>query len=367
MFLRVSDDVYNNLIQDMSGSVKPSAIMMVLVTACGLMVTQRIQTSMSYFVLGYCVAIYAFRIFVILAHRNFIRKFGSDVHVRRWETAHAVANIGVALSIALLNLSTFLADDVEARMATLFITSVFSGGIVGRMSSRPVIAYSMLFTIVVPATIVCLLNSDPFYYYIALANAVALLAALETVRFNYRSAVARIELLHDTEVLARYDPLTGLLNRLGLREAFRAASRTSPALAMHCLDLDGFKPVNDRWGHAAGDEVLKEIARRLQSPELGAYGVARVGGDEFALLQVLDGSEGAAARFAEQARSLIALPIRLPESEVTIGASLGHCEALTGAAMLEDMLKAADMKSYEEKRRKAPAAEAQSEPVRRYR
>ena len=87
---------------------------------------------------------------------------------------------------------------------------------------------------------------------------------------------------------ARVDSLTALLNRRGfeerLREALARAARSTQTLALFYLDLDGFKQINDRYGHAAGDRVLVEVARRLQAALRVTDTVSRLGGDEFTVI-----------------------------------------------------------------------------------
>jgi diguanylate cyclase (GGDEF)-like protein/PAS domain S-box-containing protein len=97
-----------------------------------------------------------------------------------------------------------------------------------------------------------------------------------------------IQQRHKLERIANHDALTGLPNRLLLADrmelAIAHAERTHGFLAVCYLDLDGFKPVNDRLGHAAGDQLLREIAQRLLKIMRGNDTVARLGGDEFVIL-----------------------------------------------------------------------------------
>lgn len=125
-----------------------------------------------------------------------------------------------------------------------------------------------------------------------------------------------------------HDPLTGLANRRFVSERadelFSRARRDGSVPAALFIDLDGFKAVNDTHGHAAGDEVLQEVARRLRQEVRGADVVGRLGGDEFVVL--LDGAgsvdppESVAARLLERVRD----PITLPGGDVvTVSASIG--------------------------------------------
>ena len=94
-------------------------------------------------------------------------------------------------------------------------------------------------------------------------------------------------------IMAEYDALTGLVNRRGLDRVLREAGESGEALGLLLLDLDGFKLINDRHGHQAGDDLLKQVATRLKGVVRPGDSVARLGGDEFAL--VVRGVEDAVA------------------------------------------------------------------------
>jgi diguanylate cyclase (GGDEF)-like protein len=131
------------------------------------------------------------------------------------------------------------------------------------------------------------------------------------------------------------DALTGWNNRryltVRLGEELARARRDGSGLVCLMLDIDHFKRVNDRWGHAAGDAVLKELAQRVESQVRASDVAARYGGEEFVIL-LPDTNIDAAARLAERVRTAIAeSPIQLPNGEtVTITASIGIAEARPG-------------------------------------
>ncbi|SCL38802.1 diguanylate cyclase (GGDEF) domain-containing protein [Micromonospora rhizosphaerae] len=124
----------------------------------------------------------------------------------------------------------------------------------------------------------------------ALLTGLLLVAGLALFAWDqYRLYVARYKLAALQRATLR-DPLTGLANRAGLADAWTQLAPLRPWVVV--VDLDGFKPVNDTHGHAAGDIVLTAVAQRLRR----AHGVAsRLGGDEFAAL-LLDPNPAAAAR-----------------------------------------------------------------------
>lgn len=144
------------------------------------------------------------------------------------------------------------------------------------------------------------------------------------------------------------DPLTGLANRRAIDRAAQALA--GRPMAVISFDLDDFKPVNDRHGHAAGDQVLRIVAARLQQQSRHGDIVARTGGDEFLVLLpgLADATvlEGIAARV----RSTVAETIDFNGVALKVGASVGFaCSA--GGLRFEELAAKADAMSYEEKGR----------------
>ena len=149
--------------------------------------------------------------------------------------------------------------------------------------------------------------------------------------------------------LAHHDELTGLPNRRLLddriAQAFAAARRTQDSVAVMLLDLDRFKPINDTYGHEAGDRVLKVVATRLADCVRKADTVARVGGDEFVvMLPMRDGQH--ASRVAEGILAALAEPIRLGTSEFQVGVSIGISVFPDDATDKEELLRCADRAMY---------------------
>ncbi len=161
------------------------------------------------------------------------------------------------------------------------------------------------------------------------------------------------ETLHQAE----HDVLTGLKNRRGaelfVEDALRKARLESGAVALMLIDLDGFKAINDQYGHAAGDEVLVAVALRLRkSIRQGSDTVARLGGDEF-LVVIGDAAAGRdqLSNIAEGLLTRIASPITLPEGrEVSVGGSLGIACFPQDGSNYSSLLKAADGAMYQVKR-----------------
>jgi diguanylate cyclase (GGDEF)-like protein/PAS domain S-box-containing protein len=152
------------------------------------------------------------------------------------------------------------------------------------------------------------------------------------------------------EQLVRGDPLTGLDNRSAFFERLDerrsdAAAGAAAGLAVGFLDLDGFKAVNDEFGHAVGDELLRLVGQRLRTALRPADTAARVGGDEFALLLTVDSVGSGLAQLAERLLTKIRQPYRLQRQVLRISGSLGltvvPADADVGAQQLLDRADAA--------------------------
>lgn len=198
----------------------------------------------------------------------------------------------------------------------------------------------------------------------------------ELSRFNLRLEEAR----EVAESQAFSDPLTGLYNRRGLelslnmalRSVINASPQATPGatgalagFAVAHLDLDHFKEVNDRFGHAAGDQVLCRVAEVLRSETRSNDTVARVGGDEFVL--ILPGMTSATAlkRLAERIISEIERPVLLEQCESRISASIGiTMSSLYEAPNAQDMLADADAALYRSKNAGRARATLQADDAR---
>jgi diguanylate cyclase (GGDEF)-like protein/PAS domain S-box-containing protein len=155
--------------------------------------------------------------------------------------------------------------------------------------------------------------------------------------------------------MAHHDALTGLPNRVMFHERLADAlarvrrAGAGPGLAVHCLDLDHFKSVNDTLGHPVGDLLLKAVAERLGAWVGEEALVARLGGDEFAVIQPLATGPDAAGELASRLIAVVAAPYEVQGHEVVIGASIGIAIAPDDGETAEELLRNADMALYRAK------------------
>jgi diguanylate cyclase (GGDEF)-like protein len=156
----------------------------------------------------------------------------------------------------------------------------------------------------------------------------------------------------DLEARVDVDPLTDVLNRRGfereLKRSLAYVKRYGTSAALVYIDLDGFKPVNDRHGHGAGDAVLKAIAAALVRNVRASDVVARLGGDEFAVLLWNVNGANAAAKAGTLEAAVYGTPVRWNASTLVVGASAGV--ALLGALdSPADIIARADAAMYARK------------------
>jgi diguanylate cyclase (GGDEF)-like protein len=177
--------------------------------------------------------------------------------------------------------------------------------------------------------------------------------ALDALAVISSEAFARLQLTDEMVHYARHDPLTDLPNRGILldrvAQALHRARRNEVGVALLFIDLDAFKPVNDRFGHAAGDEVLIEVARRLLVDTRDSDTVARLGGDEFAVL--LEGvSADEVVEISDRILASLAAGAEVAGHTVPLGASIGIAYG-DGRESGEALLREADLAMYEAKGR----------------
>jgi diguanylate cyclase (GGDEF)-like protein len=175
----------------------------------------------------------------------------------------------------------------------------------------------------------------------------------------YRKTVRLIRIgMHAEQTirqLSLHDALTGLANRRFLHEnekhLIAAAKRSGKQMAVLAVDLDNFKPVNDRYGHAAGDAVLVTSAERMKQLLRESDVIARFGGDEFVIVLGQVDDAAAAREVASRVVDSLRQPIPLAGGDAAcIGASVGIAMCCAGSDTLNDLLRQADAALYNAKR-----------------
>jgi diguanylate cyclase (GGDEF)-like protein len=189
---------------------------------------------------------------------------------------------------------------------------------------------------------------------IALTSAVAVILVMS---FLYKSIVDLVEELEAREANAQHqalhDQLTGLANRALLEDRLSQAltryRRSGEQVALLMLDLDRFKQVNDTLGHNAGDKLVQEVGDRLRSLLRETDTVARIGGDEFAIVQVSPKGEADVRRLCERIIAVIRKPFIIGDREARVGVSIGAVFATKDVSEASELLRKADITMYRAK------------------
>jgi diguanylate cyclase (GGDEF)-like protein len=155
--------------------------------------------------------------------------------------------------------------------------------------------------------------------------------------------------------LALTDYLTGIANRAQFDRALETemahAKRSGQQFSVLCMDLDGFKGINDRYGHLAGDEVLRDVTRRLQEQLRTEDIVSRIGGDEFGII-IRAGSQESAEALSERINQAMSMPVSLTGGEkIGIGISIGMATYSDAIDSQHTLMAQADSALYQAKRR----------------
>ena len=183
---------------------------------------------------------------------------------------------------------------------------------------------------------------------------VGLLIVLIVIPIYFANLVCQLHTaLERMRTMANHDTLTGLPNRHSfyeqLQHTLRIAERNNVTFAVVFVDLDGFKPINDALGHAAGDAVLKSVARRLEQSVRKCDVVARFGGDEFVII-LSDIDETAVPSVARMIISTVALPHEFNGKTVTLTSSLGIATYPDSGRSVDELVARADAAMYRSKR-----------------
>ena len=187
------------------------------------------------------------------------------------------------------------------------------------------------------------IRPEYFPTYVVVPTITTLLLAFIRMTLVIRQA----NTLGEEKVLARTDELTGLPNRRRLIAELSSFNEADGALLL--LDLDGFKPINDSYGHEMGDRILRQVAQRFSRSLPSGAILARLGGDEFGVIAA--GSDDATLELASALKATLSYPFIIDGKSISIGVSIGHVRN-DGKG---DLLHRADLAMYEAKRTSAEA------------
>ncbi|HWU61114.1 MAG TPA: EAL domain-containing protein [Ensifer sp.] len=282
-----------------------------------------------------------------------------------------IAILSVAWSMALIPYG----NDYQRAHVAFFMSITVIGVIFCLMHLRSA-ALMVTFLVILPFAVVMGLSGEPTLIATAVNMFLVSLAMIAILLRHYsdftklneqrltllsqqaalRDKNREMQALSDENLrLANLDSLTQIANRRSffsnLASAFDLARAENGRLAIGVVDLDGFKPVNDLYGHSAGDKVLVEVADRLSTFESSACSIFRLGGDEFALLIDIAGlDEKTLVEFGQRICASIALPIKIGNSVVNVTGSMGIAVYPDVGVSGQDLYERADYALYNAKR-----------------
>jgi diguanylate cyclase (GGDEF)-like protein len=347
------DDVYVVLVAELFGGWVPAAVMGPTFVGIGLYIALSLASPLAIIATVAGGILSAAKLGMMIAFRRRRSTQWGREEAKRWEVGYSAVSIGFAATIAVTASVTFAARNLPLQIVAIGLLFGFCSGIVARASIRPRFATAAVTIASLPVVAAAINHGGSAHWVLSATLTVFLGASIESIRHVHKAATRQIAMRLDMATLARNDPLTGLVNRLGLREAFRdmiAGHHHLPMTAVHCFDLDRFKPVNDRYGHPAGDALLRRLADRLRAILRDGDIAARIGGDEFVVVQATIQHADEADMFARRLTRTITAPFELGADHVQIGVSLGYATCPPGGRDLDELLAAADAALYRMKR-----------------
>ena len=236
---------------------------------------------------------------------------------------------------------------------TCLCAGMLGGGAFG-FASIPVAAIAFTSPIFLTSGLVLARNGDEAFHLLALLLVVYTCILLRGVFVQAFKLTLRHVAQIDAENKARKDALTNLPNRVAFREYVESAlsrmASNGDAFALLYLDLNDFKIVNDKMGHAAGDALLIQVADRLRSIQRDADFIARLGGDEFALIAANIGKADDAVAIAQKIVRAIEAPYAIHDTQVKSSVTIGIAMAPHDGADFDLLVKNADTALYNAKR-----------------
>lgn len=298
--------------------------------------------------LGIEIAICVVRLVVLVMSRRAAvagRSTPTDLYVLLGLAWSASVGYGVIVTMT-------YGDWVAATLACLSAAAMV-GGICFRNFSAPRFAGAMILLSLGPSVPGALISGEPLLWVVAFQIPTYLVAMTVTAFKLNKMLIATMRAERENEHRAWHDALTGLRNRSGLEEAFRSRRQAlrgrSGALALLFLDLDGFKAVNDTYGHAVGDKLLEAVASRLKSGVGPDDVVARIGGDEFVVLTHVPNQDAALELGGRLVGSVSTSHDIDVEITGRIGVSVGIAMTPEHGVTLRELLTASDAALYEAK------------------
>ena len=350
----ISEGTYVELVRSLYRTALPTMIMSLSFVGVGLLIVDRSPkpTLMLLLLFGSVAAVA--RIVVTIAYRLQAaqERISQD---RAWylERIFLVPYLAFAVLLGAFCAESIAGGAVELDAAVAALLFGYCAGVVAGLSLRPWISVPSILAATAPTSVVLLYLPDAPHRAVGLLIIVFAAGGIQSLLSRYHATVAEITMRRSFATLARRDYLTGLHNRFSLKERydeFVRAAGSGEIVAVHCLDLDRFKPVNDKYGHPAGDAVLRMVADRLLLAMRDSDFAARTGGDEFVVVQTQARRPEEVLALALRVARALAEPYVVDGATIEIGTSVGYVLSSTHGFEFDDLVANADRALCEVKR-----------------
>ncbi len=271
-----------------------------------------------------CLAL-AVRMVILVAFPHRTKEASGQRSLIGWNRAYAIASILFAATLGIFAARAFaIANPAVGTLVTALVFACVSG-IVARLAIRPGIALPSLALALLPPIVVLVASGDIKHQALGAVMGLFGLGSVETIRMIARSVTANVMLRHHLTEATQHDPLTGLANRKLFEERFGNDLAREPMrpIAVHYLDLDRFGPVNDAFGRAVGDGLLKAVVGRLEGLARPGDLIARLESDKFVVLQADGSGLGEVHMLARRMVRALSMPFDIAGHDIRIGASIG--------------------------------------------
>jgi diguanylate cyclase (GGDEF)-like protein len=310
------------------------------------------------------------RVLITVAYRRARPRIQSAEEARRWERRYAVGGFAFCALLGGVAAYVFLTADTSAQLLIAVVLVAYPCGMIIRVAVRPVIARIQLVLTLAPPIVASLANGDPEHLLMAAMLIVYLIIGFEMIAHLHLTILDRIVAHRELARKALHDDLTMLPNRALFRQRLQEecdrTRRYGQSFAVLYLDLDHFKAVNDTLGHAAGDELLRQIALRLKAAARSSDIVARLSGDEFALIQTPLTEQAEACALAQRLVETVAASVMIDGREIRVGVSVGVTICKPPGDEPDALLQKADRELYAAKeagRGRYSISQATAEPA----
>jgi diguanylate cyclase (GGDEF)-like protein len=352
-----ADAIEIELIRSLYQGQLPSVIMALGFAICGTLLASQTDDKVILVSLigGIAASIARIAIAARDAERAASEAFEIEV-ARTLERRFAWAYIAFAVMLGLFAARSLSLPMPGAHLLVVCLVMGYAAGVAAGAALRPRLAIVSLIAAVVPVIIGLISWAAPLHVATGLMTTAFLGGGIFSVRKRHRRALDDVGLRLSLAALARHDGLTQLPNRLALREWFEGSSRSmdTTCIAVHCLDLNDFKPVNDQFGHPVGDALLTAVANRLEGCLREGDIAARLGGDEFSIVQRGIAHDDEARLLAQRIVASIAKPFSIGEHRIRISTAVGYVLSRDPRHDLEQLISLADEALYTAKRNNLP-------------